>query len=314
MLDEVYGNELPEPEWDGLDGEEEDQEVWAASTLTGHSAMTDACQHASSQGGDDCSQGAEASAAATASRPLQGEPGSARQGHRAHKPKKPQGITSVYTWVGVDCCLGPLGALLPELRTLNIALPPSMMGLVLHEGGDIEVMLEAAISFGDSLIEGTSSTDSQQEDEAADTGGHQEAHGLMGLLRRSIEPHRRYDRRAGSRPSAGDAAGGHQHGGASGSVQADTAEAVGRRAPLRAAPAPRSHFMSLRHLSIGNLASPNAQWEPSIRLGNVVLTAIGEGLPSLETLQVGWLLGGLGLAGSCLSNRQVYIALACENI
>jgi hypothetical protein len=237
LLDEAYSNQFPEPECAGLDdgsdgsdsdddacytiqrgeGQHETEESGVSGAAEGHKSLFDRLQN----------------------RPLR---------------SRPRGVTSVFTWAGNGCCLGPLGSLLPELRHLNVALPPSLAGLVLQEdAGGVDGLPEAAISFTNAPCMGpvateVEGTDRHQQLELRDV---QSADGSEGEAR-------------------GDAA-------------VHSVAGISSAATL-----PRAqHFVSLRHLSIGNLTAETSQWDPSARLGDALMAAIGEGLPSLETLQVG---------------------------
>jgi hypothetical protein len=258
LLDEIYSNDIPEPEWNGLDGVSDDDEAedgsadeaeggeeggqQGSAAAAQAAAATASSSSSSSAAGDSADRLTAAPANPDASRhPMLDPP---RRHRRGQRPSQQKGITSVFTWAGNRCCLGPLGALLPDLRHLNIGLPPSLAGLVMQADtipvGDLQ---EAFISFGD-YLEG-------------DAGG-------LDMIRQA----------------AGDSGGSEPPGAAA----LAAAAAAGPSAPALAPPP--SRFLSLRRLDIGNLASPSSQFDPSTRLGDVAMAAIGRGLPALESLQL----------------------------
>jgi hypothetical protein len=148
--------------------------------------------------------------------------------------------------------LGPLGALLPQLSTLSVALPPALASLVGQEGGPVDELPEATVTFGDAM------RGPQQPAEDSGSGGSGHASGDGG---------------------DGDSGSGGSNGVGSGS-------SGGPPASPRALPPP-SHFTSLRSLTLGCLTNGDNQWDPCARIGDAVLVAAAEGLPALETLQVG---------------------------
>lgn len=187
VLDELYAAQVSEPQWDELDGGSDDGEEGTGDE------------------GDATAGDAAAAAAAAAGREasvLPSRPGSS--GSRApRRGKQAAGMTSLFTWAGAACCLAPLGSLLPGLRSLHVALPPSLEGVVVpqHVGDDVEDLPEAGITF----------------------------------------------------------------------------------VPPATAVRP---FGSVTHLVLGSLNTDTHQWEPSARLGDKLLTAVADGLPALDTLQV----------------------------
>ena len=72
---------------------------------------------------------------------------SSRSHERLAGHPKTQGVTSLFTWAGDGGCLAPLGALLPELRVLHVALPPSQAGLLGPEPMEPPVLPLLRLSF-----------------------------------------------------------------------------------------------------------------------------------------------------------------------
>jgi hypothetical protein len=290
LLDEVYSNDLPEPEWDGLDGGDSDDEGEGEGPGSGGGS--------DDEGGRPEEEAAKAAASSSVGGGAVASPrAAARRATRARGPARPRGVTSLFTWAGSGCCLGPLGLALPELRTLNVALPPSLAGLVMQEPGAVDELPEVVLSLGDALPH-----------EEGGAPGLGPAGGGSG--RGTANPLRRFSWAAGGGGAAAaersppGRRGLARHSAAPGVAGASTAAAVAPPTPPLRRPPPPSAFKRLRTLSISNLTSGASQWDPSARLGDGVLRAVAEGAPALETLQVR-AVGGPRGGAAYLSCRHV---------
>jgi len=283
LLDEVYSTDMPEPEWAGLDMDRE-EEAEEAEDSGGEEEEQQITTSRGGIGGIGGSGGAAADSSSSSSPPPSGRLAARhRHPHHPHHPR-PKGVVSLFTWAGNGCCLGPLGSLLPELRTLHVALPPSLCGLMMQEtaGAAVEHLPEAAISFTHLLVDLIAARE-QQQAAARDAA--------RGSDRLSAEQQQQQQQQQPD-PS--------------------TAAANSSSVPTRIASTPSgSSFLSLRHLSIENLTSPYSQWDPSARLGDLVLSAVAGGCPSLETLQLDGVLcfTGAGLRGLGALPRLKALAL-----
>ena len=178
ILDEVYRSEMPEPEWEELDSHRR-EEAGGAHGLEAASAAAEAQEPALGAAAEASGAWHPAAASASSQFDASRHPRSANQ-----RRKQPEGVSHLFTWAGNGCSLAPLGALLPQLRTLQVALPPSLDGLFgSEEAESLAGLAEADITFaatGQPLARGSSAQQHTQAD-AQGAGSSQADSSLLPL-------------------------------------------------------------------------------------------------------------------------------------